>query len=253
MKTFNRLFVVASLVITAAFAIAQDPGVQGGGAGRGGAGRGNQDATGRQGRMQGMQGNQFTIAGLVRRADVQRDIKFTDEQRSQLKAVQDEQQAEMQNMAQQMQQGGDRQAMRQAMQDMATKYDAKVVKILTEGQAKRVGEIRVQLMGIRSITVKEVQKELGFTNAQEQKVRNAEANMQQARQNMMQQMREQQIAREDMQAAMEDMNKKYLAELEKIPTEEQKGKLKTMGGEPFKADSNPEGQGRRGGRGGGGN
>lgn len=267
MKRMLSLVVAALMVSASVMAFAQESGP---GAGRRGQGQGQGGfQEGRQGGMRMMQGQggQTTIAQLVRRGDVQNDIKMTDAQKKEMQAVENEIRQAMQELQGQMGAQGERpnreamQAMREKMQAISSKADEKIEKILTPEQTNRVKEIRIQLMGIRAITLKEVQKELGFSNAQEQRVRNAEQALQQARQQMMQGMRGQggggpesggqRPDREAMQQSMQQLNAKFEEDLNKIPTEEQKAKLKAMGGAEFKATQGAggggQGQGRRGG------
>ena len=255
MKTMFRVLTAAvvSLMMVSAFA---QPG--GAGGGRQGGGRGGQ--FGMQGRMGG---GTMSKLQLVNRADVQRDIKATDEQKQKFEALNAQMREEMQGMM-----GGGpgaggpgggggggqrdpqaMQAMRDQMMMLNAKYDAEVDKVLDAAQIKRVGEIKVQLLGKRAILDPGIQKDLKMTDAQKAQIKNLQDANQEAQRDLMQQARDSgadmQAVQDERQRLQDDLD----AKLAKVLTDEQTKQLEAMKGEKFKADA----QQPRGGRGGGGN
>ena len=118
--------------------------------------------------------------------------------------------------------------------------------VLSEAQIKRISEIRVQLAGTRAVMQPEMQKSLGMTTEQITKISDLQTKQREANQALMEKVRNQEMSREDVQKSMENNNKILDAEILKVLTADQNGKLKAMGGKPFKADPQPQG-----GRGGG--
>lgn len=187
--------------------------------------------------------------GLMERSDVQKDLKMTPQQITAMAKLREDMGNEMRGMLQDAAAMGDREAMREMMQQVNAKYDKAALNILDEGQQKRLTEIRIQLLGIRAIAEPDVQKALEMSNAQRQKVRSAQSKMQEAMQAMRGNMRPQQGGEggerpnrggmsEDMQAQMQKINADYEAALKLILTDEQNALLKTMAGAEFKADPN---------------
>lgn len=243
MKTNLKTLLTIGLVVVSAYAMAQG----------GGGGRGQRFGFGFGG---GMQNNSF----LLRREDVQKDLKLTTEQKSKLDEIQQAQREKMREMFQNGGGGTDRQAMMEAMQKMQKENDEAVNKVLTADQQKRLKQIGIQLAGDRAILDPEVQKELGMTAEQTDKIKKLQSDQMTANQELMRKMRDQEIDRDQFQGLMEKNNKALNDEIAKIMTEEQKAKLKELAGPKFEADPNirggfgggrPGGGGGRGGGGGG--
>ena len=233
---------VKALVIAALLAITAVSMAQGGGQGRG-QGRG-------QGGMRG--GGMNSPAGLVNRADVQKDIKVTDAQKAKLDEYQTKQREEQRARMEEMRNGGgggggfDREAMQKMMAENQAKQEKAIKEILDEKQWTRVRQIWVQLQGNRAILNAEVQKELKLDDAQVTKIKELQTKAQEANQSVMERVRNQEITREESQEINRKNNEAMGTELAKILTTEQAAALKAMGGEPFKADP-PAGGGGRGG------
>ncbi|MBX3110698.1 MAG: hypothetical protein KF857_01710 [Fimbriimonadaceae bacterium] len=243
MKTNLKTLLTIGLVVVSAYAMAQG----------GGGGRGQRFGFGFGG---GMQNNSF----LLRREDVQKDLKLTTEQKTKLDEIQQAQREKMREMFQNGGGGTDRQAMMEAMQKMQKENDEAVNKVLTADQQKRLKQIGIQLAGDRAILDPEVQKELGMTAEQTDKIKKLQSDQMTANQELMRKMRDQEIDRDQFQGLMEKNNKALNDEIAKIMTEEQKAKLKELAGPKFEADPNirggfgggrPGGGGGRGGGGGG--
>jgi len=227
-----------ALIVAAVLTIGAISMAQGGGQGRG------QGGGGRQGGMFGGRGGGGP-AGLVNRADVQKDIKITDEQKKKLEEYQSKQREEQRARMEEMRNGGggggggfDREAMQKMQAENQAKQEKAIKEILDEKQWNRVREIWVQLNGNRAILNAEVQAKLNLTDDQKAKIKELQAKQQEANQSVMEKMRNQEITREEMQEANKKNNDALSAELGKVLTEDQAKALKAMGGEPFKADDN---------------
>lgn len=230
LKHWIKVAFCGLLVASALTAMAQGGGQRGQGGGR-------------QGGMMGRMGGGDSLVGLANRADVQRDIAVSADQKAKLEAMQEKQREDMQAMMEQIRNSGqmpDREAMQKMMQDAQAKQNEELKKILSADQLKRLGEIRIQVAGNRALMFPEVQKELGFTADQQAKLRSLQQKQQEANQSLMEKMRNQEISREEMQEARQRNDKAMNDELAKILTEAQKGKLKEMGGKEFKADPQPQ-------------
>jgi len=255
--------VLMSLVVAVAvvgIASAQGGGRQGGQGG----GRQGMMGMGRQG------GGDPSGLQLLNRADVAKDLALTAEQKDSAAKLNAAMRDEMQALAPQRGGGGrggdgggagapagaapaaqqDAQAAMKARNDIQAKYKAEVKKLLTETQFVRLGEIRIQLAGASALMDADVQKALGMSQAQIDKVKAAQDMQRQAVQEQMEKMRAS-GERPDpaaIQAAQKESNDAMLAVL----TADQQAKFKAMQGKEFKADAPaaPQGGGR-GGRGGG--
>jgi Spy/CpxP family protein refolding chaperone len=217
---------------------AQDQGGRGGNRGGGGFGRGG---------MQMGRGN--TPMSLVNRADVQADLNLTTDQKNKLTELRNKQQEEMRSAMENLRGGGggDPNEMMQQMREWQEKNDKAIAAVLTTEQNKRVKEIWVQLQGNRAILDEGVQKDLGFSAEQQQKVKSLQERQQEAMRSLMERMRNQEIDREQMREIQQKNNEIMNTELGKVLTSEQAEKLKAMGGKPFKATEQPRGGGRGGG------
>jgi hypothetical protein len=197
-------------------------------------------AQGGGGRGQGMRmmgGGDSSGLMLLQRADVQKEIVVTDDQKSKLDAVR---QKMMEDMRAQFQGGGgqppDREAMQKTMQTMMDNMKKEAEKILTKDQMTRLHELAIQIAGNNAATWADVQKEIGVTDDQKAKIKDLQSKQQEANQALFQKMRDQEITREELQDAMKKNTDSFNTELGKILTDAQKAKLKTMGGKEFKQD-----------------
>lgn len=247
LQNLRLMGAIIALVGLSMTAIAQGPG-GGGGPQEGGFRQGG-------GMRMGMMGNRQGNFEMLSRTDVQKDLKMTSEQTARVAQIREEMRDEMRGMMQDGAAMGDRVAMQEMMQQLNAKYDRAVLEVLDENQKKRLGEIRIQLMGIRAITDREVQKSLDFTNPQQAKVNSAQRRYQEAMNELMQGMRPPRGGggapgeggqrggmrgemSPEMMESIEKINKTFDDELKAIITPEQDAKLKAMGGAEFKADPN---------------
>jgi len=222
MKSTFKSILVAGIAVLAAVSMAQGGG--GGGGGRGGFGQGRGGF--------GMQDPSGVF--LLRREDVQGELKLTADQKSKLTTIQEDQRAKMREMFQNGGGGGDREAMMAEMQKMQAENNKVTLAVLDDTQKKRLKELAVQRMGNGIAANAEMQKELGITDDQKTKIKDLQAKQQEASQAVMQKMRDGEIQREELQAIMQKNTDIYNAELGKILTDAQKAKIKEMGGKPFK-------------------
>lgn len=225
----KRFFKAGILVVALLSCVALAGAQQGQGGGRG---------QGRGGR------NNTSELGLAMRADVQKDLAVTDDQKTKLTEYSDKQRA-----ARRAAGGGgrgngggaaggtfDREAFMKAQEEARAQTHKDLAAILNEGQMKRLGEISIQLQGNRALTNAEVQKSLGLSEDQITKIKDLATKMQEANRGLQEKVRSQEMTREESQAAMAKNNATMNAELAKILTADQAAKLKAMGGKPFVAD-----------------
>lgn len=219
MKSTFKSILVAGIAVLATVSIAQGGGGGRGGFGQGRGGFGMQDPSG---------------VFLLRREDVQGELKLTADQKSKLTTIQEDQRAKMREMFQGGGGGGDREAMMAEMQKMQAENNKVTLAVLDDTQKKRLKELAVQRMGNGVAANAEMQKELGMTDDQKAKIKDLQAKQQEANQAVMQKMRDGEIQREELQGIMQKNTDIYNAELGKILTDAQKAKIKEMGGKPFK-------------------
>ena len=223
----KKLIVIVAVAALVGSAIAQPGG--GGGRQRGG-GRG---------------GNMNTPVGLLNRADVQKDLAITDDQKAKLTEIRTASRQKMTDARQAA--GDDQQAMRAAMQKVTEEISKDQLAVLTDDQKKRLMEIFVQVRGTQSILNADVQKALELSDDQKTKITDLQKRQQQANQEIRAKQQDQSIDQQEAQAQMQKNNKVLADELEKVLTDAQKAKLKDMGGKPFVADPPVAGGGRVGG------
>lgn len=243
-KTIS-VMIVSALAVSMAFA-------QGGGGGGRGQGRGGFQRGGL---------NNFSETRLLSRKDVQKDLGLTDDQVTKLddyiqKNTPGRGGAGAGGGGQRGNGGGggggqrgngggaggaqltdeQRAAMQKAAAERREKTRKELLEIISEAQLKRVDEIGIQLQGNSAILQADVQKALGLSTDQTDKIKDLQKKQQEATQALFQKVRDQELTREDFTAAMTKNNDTMKAELGKILTSDQAAKLKAMGGKPFTAD-----------------
>ncbi len=201
--------------LTGGLALAQPP--QGGGRGPGG----------RPGF--GMMGGGMGWAQLLRIEKVQKEIELTDEQKAEVEKITTENREKMRELFTQGQ-GGDRQANIEKMRHLQAEAQKNIEAALLPHQVARLKEIRLQIAGVQALSDPEVQKELGLSEEQVQKLRDA------ARE-VMQGMRPQdgQGPRDPgaIRQRFEEMRQKLEEAALKVLTDDQKAKWEKMKGEKF--------------------
>ena len=105
--------------------------------------------------------------------------------------------------------------------------------VISEAQLKRLDEISIQFQGNMAITQAEMQKTLGLSAEQIEKVADLQKRQQEDNRALMQKVQDQEITREDLQASMTKNTDIMKGELGKILTADQAAKLKALQGNPF--------------------
>lgn len=131
-----------------------------------------------------------------------------------------------------------RAAMMKAAAERREKTRKELLEIISETQLKRVDEIHIQEMGNSAIRQADVQKALGLSADQIEKIKDLDKKMGEANTALFQKLRNQEISQEDMRSSMTKNNEVMNAELGKILTADQAAKLKAMGGKPFTKEDN---------------
>lgn len=196
---------------------------------------------GQRGGMQRMGGD--SLNGLLRRADVQAELKLTDDQKTKLVPQRGQGGAgggggQGQGGGQRGQggagggggQGFDPAAMRQRQAEQ----EKLVFETLDATQGARLKGLYIQRVGNRAVLSGAIAKDLGLTDDQNKKIEELQTKQREAMQSVMEKMRNGEIERDQIQDIMKKNNDIFSDELGKILTEDQKGKLKTMRGADFK-------------------
>jgi hypothetical protein len=208
-------------------------------------------------------GGQMAASMLVYRQDVQKELKITPDQVTKLRQMrdkfEDERESFMENVrfnggnegqannggGRQMTMGGPNSEMGKFFADMMARQTKELKEILTEEQHTRLNQIALQQGGMRSLMDTDLQKKLGFTKEQTDKVGELQKKQGEAFQTIFQKMRDGELDRSELQPLMEKNNKIMEAELEKVLSAAQKQKFKELQGAPFKFDENEPFGGRR--------
>lgn len=222
-----------------------------------------------QGGQRGGFGNMMSSpVFLISRADVQKDIKLTDDQKKQLEALREEfpmirmgggQRGGGQAGAQGGGQGGGQRGQggqggqgggqrgqggqggqgggqgfdQNAMQEMMKKAEAKINEILTDEQETRIKQIGIQLGGASVFSREDVQKDLGMTVDQKKGVMDLQEKQQAANMELFQRIQNQEITREEFQEMRTKNDKVMMDEILKLLNQEQKDKYEAMKGPKF--------------------
>jgi hypothetical protein len=153
----------------------------------GGAQAQRQPGGGRGGFMQ-----QALEVTLLTNADLQKELKITDDQKKALKPAMEKAEEQTKKMRELFQGGGgppDREAMQKMMEDgrkFAEETKATVEKSLTDDQKKRIKQIDYQRMGLRAFANEEVVKTLKIGDDQKEKLKGITDDMQKEMQDLRQ-------------------------------------------------------------------
>jgi hypothetical protein len=231
LKTFVTPTLVIGALLMGALAVAQDGG---------------------QGRMRrggfggGRQGSSLM---LLRRSDVQADLKLTAEQKTKLDEVMKSMRGERSEGGQRRNRGeegstqqrtpptdAERQARREAAESRQAELQKNINSVLSNDQVERLTEISLQLRGYTALLDQSVQKDLGFTDDQKAKVKSLREKMGEASQSIFQKVQDNSITREEAMKSMQKNNDVMKEELSKVLSKSQADKFKSMQGSTFKAD-----------------
>lgn len=175
-------------------------------------------------------------ATLLQREEVQDELKLTDDQKSKLTDLRSKMQDKMRETFQGLSAGGerpDRTKMQAAMKKVMDEIQKDLDGILTPEQNTRIKELTIQRQGNMAIANEDTAKALGLTDDQKAKVKTLQAKQAEAMTALFEKMRDGELDRDAMRTKMESNQKILAEEMGKILTEEQKTKLKEMGGKPF--------------------
>ena len=133
--------------------------------------------------------------------------------------------------------GGDPQEMMAKMEEFRKNSEKELGTVLNADQFKRFKQLRLQQthrnMGMSALLFNpEVNQALNLSDDQRETIREITQESRRA----MQEMRENQVPLPEMMAKMQEMNKANNEKIEKILTDEQRGKLKELLGEPYKGE-----------------
>lgn len=210
-----KKFAVIAVILVAAVSMAQRGGGQGG--------------------QRGFAQNNNTILGVLQRADVQGELKLTDDQKSKLEALRPQRGQRGQGGGGAGGGGGqggnfDPAEMRKAQQER----EKNTLAILDAGQNKRLMELFIQKAGNRSLFNETVAKELALTDDQKSKLQGLQTKQREAMQAVREKMQNGEIDRTQIRELQAKNDKIMDEEAGKILTTEQAAKLKTMRGAEFK-------------------
>ncbi len=197
--------------------------------------------TSSQARAQGFGGRGMMGGGgglnLLTNSGVQKELKLSDEQIEKAKKAQTEMSEKMREKFSELQNldaGERQQKMQTVMKEMNDETKKVASGILTADQTKRFDQISLQVQGFQAFNSPDIQKKLGITDEQKEKL-----------QTLGEEMRSQMPTREDMQADREAATKKRETVTKEtkekamnILTDSQKATYKEMTGAPF--DYKPE-------------
>lgn len=198
---------------------------------------------GGQGRRFGMRFAGGGMGMLVNRADVQRELGISEDQKTKLRELREKMQAERESQMESFRTNGgppDREAMMKAFREMEEKSTKALGEILTADQVKRLKELSLQRAGNRALMRPDVQKELGLTEDQVKKIEELQNKQQEASRSIFEKVQNGEVDRSEVRELMEKNNRIMDEELAKVLTEAQRAKLKEMSGKPFTFDPDEE-------------
>ncbi len=197
---------------------------------------------GGQGRGQGRRGGNSELS-VAMRADVQKELNVTDDQKAKLTALQasNAPQPGVASGGAGGAGGGGQQVDPAEMQKrMAARREEQhkaLTAILNEGQMKRLGELLLQRQGYGAVTQEAMQKTLDLNDDQKSKIKDLAAKNQEAMTAIRQKQRDQELTREEATDAQMKATKSYNEALSAILTADQNAKFKDMQGKPFTFDT----------------
>lgn len=158
--------------------------------------------------------------------EVRTEIKSTPDENSKIDALAEKIVGDMQEAFQGA--NGDMDAMQDAIEKVNAKYDAELAKVLTTDQDTRLRQLFIQYNGAGAIQRPDIAKDLGLTADELAKVKQAQKD---ERQKVMETFSG--GGGGDPMEAIKKLNDEFTANLDKILTEDQRTKLKTMAGAKF--------------------
>lgn len=208
LKMFLIGAAIALLVINIA---AQQPGQPGRGLGRQGGGI--------------MRGGGNVAGMLLQRADVQKELGLTEDQKTKIRQAQEKRQAAMQELR-----NLPPEERQQKIQELMRFND--LTDALNDTQKKRLKELEYQWQGAMALNQQETAQAVGLTQEQRTKIAGIQEQMGQT---LREAMRDFQPGGDmtEVRKKMEDLRNKTEKEIEAVLTAEQKQKWQAMQGKPF--------------------
>ncbi len=176
------------------------------------------------GRRQGGRGQQGVqrLTQLLRNPQVQEELKVTDDEKAKIEELPRPQRAQGGGGG-----GGYTPPTSEELTKQFAEDKAATSAILTPDQEKRLEELRIQWGGPSAVFAPDVQASLGLTEDQKTKLATLQTQQRTATRSAMQ---DAAGDREAMAATMTKMQETMKTEVEKVLTDDQKAKLKALGG-----------------------
>lgn len=192
---------------------------------------------------------------LLRNEQIQTELTVTDEQKEKVNSIYTAQREKaregisFENIREASQEERAKlfEKLREQQAKLTNESDKLLADVLTEDQSTRLGEIQVQLQGIRALNDKEVQKKLDLSEDQAKKIATAYGSLSQARTELFRKARESGNT-SSIREQFEELSKKRDESMMTVLNEKQKKTFAELKGKPFELKRQPRGFGR-GGRG----
>jgi hypothetical protein len=196
---------------------------------------------GRQGRNRGN-----SLSSLLRRADVQTELKVTDDQKSKIEALRPAGRSggapgtggAPGNGGGQPGQAGPRGGAPDpaAMEARRAEEKKAITEILSADQLTRLEELLIQREGNQAILRKEVQEKLGLSDDQKSQIKTIQGKYNDANRELREKSQSGELDRAALREAMTTNRKVLVDELGKVLSAEQTSKLTALGGKQFTFD-----------------
>ncbi len=190
----------------------------------------------KQGKGKGKGGFQFPLQPgggqlrLLENADVQKDLKLSEDQVKKVGALAQKQKDALKDLK-----GKDRFA---KMKELAESTKKSLGDLLTANQMNRLGQLELQQKGARAFLDKKIAENLGLKEEQTTKIKEA---LKESGKKTFELFKEAKGNFAEMQKKLAELNKSTTADIVKGLTEEQRKKWKEMAGEPFNGTLPPSG------------
>ena len=182
----------------------------------------------------GMPGQPYS---LLNRTDVKTDLALTAEQKAKLDGINDDYQPQFREVFQNA--NGDMAAAMKARQELSEKEYAEQAKVLTPDQVTRLGQIGVQLWSYSALLNKDLQTQVGLSDAQKSKIEDLNKQMQAANAAIGEKLRNQEINFQDAGPLFQKNSDALKSSIGDVLTADQKTKLDGLAGKKFTPDPEP--------------
>jgi len=197
-------------------------------------------AQGGGGQRRGGFGNPFAVTSLLGRDEVKDELKLTTDERTKLTDLQTSMGQKRREMFQNLgiqfgpnMSDDDRKKMTDAGAKLTADQIKEIAGILTPDQFKRLKEISLQHEGNAAAADPVFQADLNITDDQKAKIGELQKKQIAAMMELGQKMRDGEMDQDGMRAAMAKNTEIMNSEIGKLLTDDQKAKIKSMGGAPF--------------------